>query len=48
MTEQLTVIAHLRALDGQIEGTKAFLLGLIEPTRAEPGVVRILVAPGPR
>ena len=23
MTEQLTVIAHLRALDGQIEGTKA-------------------------
>jgi quinol monooxygenase YgiN len=39
MTEQLTVVAHLRALSGQIEETKAFLLGLIEPTRAEPGVI---------
>ena len=29
MTEQLTVVAHLRALNGQIEETKAFLLGLI-------------------
>jgi quinol monooxygenase YgiN len=39
MTEQLTVVAHLRALNGQIEETKAFLLGLIKPTRAEPGCV---------
>ncbi len=39
MSEQLTVIAHLRALDGQIEETKAFLTGLIEPTRQEPGCV---------
>jgi quinol monooxygenase YgiN len=39
MTEQLTVVAHLRALNGQIEETKRFLLGLIEPTRAEPGVI---------
>ena len=39
MPELLTVIAHLRALDGQIEETKAFLQGLIEPTRAEPGCV---------
>lgn len=37
MAGQLTVIAHLRALDGQIEETKAFLTGLIAPTRAEPG-----------
>ena len=37
MTEQLTVVAHLRALNGQIEETKTFLPGLIEPTRAEPG-----------
>lgn len=39
MTEQLTVVAHLRALNGQIEETKAFLLGLIKPTRAEPGAI---------
>lgn len=39
MSEQLTVIAHLRAIDGQIEETKQFLLGLIEPTRAEGGCV---------
>jgi quinol monooxygenase YgiN len=39
MNEQLTVVAHLRALRGQIEETKAFLLGLIAPTRAEPGCV---------
>jgi quinol monooxygenase YgiN len=39
MTGQLTVIAHLRALNGQIEETKAFLTGLIEPTRKEPGCV---------
>lgn len=36
---QLTVIAHLRALDGQIEATRAFLTGLIEPTRQEPGCI---------
>ena len=39
MTGQLTVIAHLRALDGQIEETKAFLMGLVSPTRAEAGCV---------
>lgn len=39
MTEQLTVVAHLRALHGQIAETKAFLLGLIEATRTEPGCV---------
>jgi quinol monooxygenase YgiN len=39
MTEQLTVVAHLRALNGQIEETKSFLLGLIGPTRAESGCV---------
>ena len=39
MTDQLTVVAHLRALNGQIEETKTFLLGLIAPTRAEPGVL---------
>ena len=39
MSEQLTVIAHLRALNGQIEETKQFLLGLIEPTRQEAGCV---------
>lgn len=39
MSKQLTVIAHLRALDGQIEETRAFLSGLIDPTRAEPGCV---------
>jgi quinol monooxygenase YgiN len=39
MTEQLTVVAHLRALNGQIEETKKYLSGLIEPTRAEPGCV---------
>lgn len=39
MTGQLTVIAHLRALDGQIEETRAFLTGLIAPTRAEPGCI---------
>jgi quinol monooxygenase YgiN len=38
MTEQLTVVAHLRALNGQIEETK-FLMGLVAPTRAEPGCV---------
>lgn len=37
MNEQLTVVAHLRALNGQIEETKAVLTGLIAPTRAEPG-----------
>ena len=39
MNEQLTVVAHLRALRGQIEETKAFLTSLIAPTRAEPGCV---------
>lgn len=39
MTEQLTVIAHLRALDGRIDETRAFLSGLITPTRAEPGCI---------
>lgn len=39
MTKQLTVIAHLRALDGQVEETKALLMGLVEPTRQEPGCV---------
>lgn len=39
MDEQLTVIAHLRALSGQIDETKCFLMSLIEPTRAEPGCV---------
>ena len=39
MPKQLTVIAHLRAIDGQIEETRAFLTGLIPPTREEPGCV---------
>lgn len=33
MTEQLTVIAYLRAPNGQIEETKAFLTGLIARSR---------------
>lgn len=39
MTAQLTVIAHLRALNGQIEETRAFLTDLIAPTRSEAGCV---------
>ncbi len=39
MTEQLTVIAHLVAKPDKIEATKAFLLGLVSPTRLEPGCV---------
>ncbi|MFT7449172.1 MAG: quinol monooxygenase YgiN [Glaciecola sp.] len=39
MTPQLTVIAHLRALDGQIEETKEFLTSLIDPTRQELGCI---------
>lgn len=39
MSEQLTVIAHLRAIDGQIAETKAFLTDLIAPTRKEPGCI---------
>lgn len=39
MAGQLTVIAHLRALNGQIEETRDFLLGLVAPTRKEPGCV---------
>ena len=31
MTEQLTVVAHLRALNGQVEETKKFLTALIDP-----------------
>ena len=38
MAEQLTVIAHLRALQGQTEETKAFLLGLIEPNSNGAGL----------
>lgn len=36
---ELTVIAHLRAIDGQIEETKAFLTGLVDPTRQEAGCI---------
>lgn len=39
MSKQLTVIAHLVAKPDKIEETKAFLLSLVEPTRAEPGCV---------
>lgn len=39
MNEQITVIAHLRALSGQIDETKAFLMSLIGPTRSEPDCV---------
>lgn len=39
MAKQLTVVAHLRALNGQIAETRAFLTGLIEPTRKEPGCI---------
>ena len=39
MAEQLTVIAHLRALGGQIDETREFLLGLVGPTRKEEGCV---------
>ena len=39
MAGQLTVIAHLRAWNGQIDATRAFLTGLIAPTQAEPGCV---------
>jgi quinol monooxygenase YgiN len=39
MPGQLTVIAHLRALNGQIAETRAFLEGLIGPTRQEPGCI---------
>ncbi|KAA0697779.1 antibiotic biosynthesis monooxygenase [Neorhizobium sp. P12A] len=37
MSEQLTVIAHLVARPDKIEDTKAFLMSLIERTRAEAG-----------
>jgi len=37
MSGEFTVIAHLKALDGQVEETRAFLTSLIEPTRREPG-----------
>ena len=36
---QLSLVAHFEAIDGQIEETKAFLQGLIAPTRAEEGCV---------
>jgi quinol monooxygenase YgiN len=39
MTEQLTVIAHLVAKPDKIEETKAFLLGLVSPTRQEAGAI---------
>jgi len=39
MPQQLTVIAHLMARPDKIEDTKAFLLSLIDRTRAEAGCV---------
>ena len=39
MAGQLTVIAHLVSKPDRIEETKAFLLSLIERTRAEKGCV---------
>ena len=39
MSRQLTVIAHLVARPDKIEETKAFLLSLVNQTRAEPGCV---------
>jgi quinol monooxygenase YgiN len=39
MSDQLTVIAHLVARADRIDDTKAFLLSLIERTRAEIGCV---------
>jgi quinol monooxygenase YgiN len=39
MAGELTVIAHLVAKPDTIEETKAFLLSLIEKTRAEPGCI---------
>jgi quinol monooxygenase YgiN len=37
--KQFTIIAHIVAQPDKIEDTKAFLLGLITPTRAEAGCV---------
>ncbi|MFS8114128.1 putative quinol monooxygenase [Rhizobium jaguaris] len=39
MLDQLTVIAHLVARPDKIEDTKAFLMSLIDRTRAEAGCV---------
>jgi len=39
MSDQLTVIAHLMARPDKIEDTKAFLMSLIERTRAEAGCI---------
>jgi len=39
MAKQLTVIAHLVAKPGKIEDTKAFLMSLVDKTRAEAGCV---------
>lgn len=39
MSEQLTVIAHLVAKPDKIEETKKFLMGLVHPTRKEPGTI---------
>lgn len=39
MSDQLTVIAHLVAHPDKVEDTKAFLMSLIERTRAEAGCV---------
>ena len=39
MSTQFTIIAHLVARPNKIEDTKAFLLGLVAPTRSEIGCV---------
>jgi quinol monooxygenase YgiN len=39
MSQQLTVVAHLVAKPNKIEETRKFLLGLITPTRKEPGAI---------
>lgn len=39
MAGQLTVIAHLVAKPDRIEETKAFLLSLVDATRAEAGCI---------
>ncbi len=37
MSDKLTIIAHIRALDGKVAETRVFLEGLVAPTRAETG-----------
>ena len=39
MSDKLTIIAHIRALDGKTAETRAFLEGLVAPTRAEAGCI---------